>query len=122
MVEHDLDIANGILHLRPKSSLEKSDFEQLAALIDPYIASVGGLAGLIIETPTFPGWDSLGAMMSHLRFVKDHHQQIKKVAVVTDSFLGGLAEHLAAHFVAAEIRHFPATDAEAAQQWILAPA
>ena len=32
----------------------------------------------------------------------------KKVAVVTDSHLGDVAERLASHFVSAEIRHFPA--------------
>ena len=76
------------------------------------------LAGLIIETPTFPGWKSLRAMVHHFRFVRGHHRHIKKVALVTDSALGNVAEHLASHFVAAEIRHFPAGQLEAATQWI----
>jgi hypothetical protein len=119
MIEHHLDTTNAILHLQPKSSLEQSDFEQLAKAVDPFIAGTGDLAGLIIETPAFPGWSSFGAFAAHMRFVKDHHRHIKKIALVTDSALGNIAEHLASHFVSAEIKQFPVTAVESAKQWIL---
>lgn len=119
MIEHHLDSENTILHIQPKSSLEKADFESLARTVDPFIAGTGDLAGLIIETPAFPGWSSFGAFAAHMRFVKDHHEHIKKVALVTDSALGNIAEHLGTHFVSAEIKHFPASALDAARQWIL---
>ena len=119
MIEHTLDTAQSILYVRPKSSLEQSDFAALARTIDPYITETGGLAGLIIQISTFPGWESLGAMAAHVRFVRDHHKHIKKVGVVTDSALGKVAEQLASHFVSAEIRHFAAGELEAAKQWIM---
>jgi hypothetical protein len=119
MIEHTLDTAHSILYVRPKSSLEEDDFVQLAKTVDPYIEETGDLAGLIIETPSFPGWKSLGAMATHFRFVRDHHKHIKKIALVTDSALGDLGEHLASHFVSAEIRHFSAGELEAAKQWIM---
>jgi hypothetical protein len=106
MIEHTLDKAHSILYVRPQSKLEQGDFVQLAKTVDPHIEERGALAGLIIETTAFPGWESLGAMASHFRFVRDHHKHIKKIGVVTDSPLGNVAEHLASHFVAAEIRHF----------------
>jgi len=119
MIEHNLDSAHSILYVRPKSALEPDDFVQLARTVDPYIDATGDLAGLIIETPAFPGWDSLGAMAAHFRFVRDHHKHIKKIGLVTDSALGNVAERLASHFVSAEIRHFPAGEIKAAQQWIM---
>jgi SpoIIAA-like len=119
MLEHTLDTANGILHIQPKSSLEQTDFEQLARTVDPYIAETGDLAGLIVEAPGFPGWSSFGAMAAHLRFVKDHHKHIRKIALVTDSAIGNVAEHLVAHFVSAEIKQFPASELNVARQWIL---
>ena len=119
MIEHTLDSAHSILYVRPKSSLEEDDFVQLAKTVDPYIEETGDLAGLIIETPSFPGWKSLGAMATHFRFVRDHHKHVKKIALVTDSALGDLGEHLASHFVSAEIRHFSAGELEAAKQWIM---
>ena len=118
MVEHSLDTANSILYVRPKSALDKGDFEQLAKTVDPYIAETGGLAGVIIEARAFPGWDSLGAMVAHFRFVRDHHKHIKRIGLVTDSALGNVAEHLASHFVSAEIQHFPAGELEAAKRWV----
>jgi hypothetical protein len=119
MIEHTLDTAHSILTVRPRSSLEQSDFAELAATADPYIERTGGLAGLIIDAPTFPGWESLGAMAAHFRFVRDHHRHIRKIALVTDSAVGNVAEHLASHFVSAEIRHFPAGELAAAEQWVL---
>ena len=122
MLEHHLDRENAILHIQPKASLEKSDFEALAETVDPFIAKAGNLAGLIIETRTFPGWESLGAMVAHIRFVRDHHRQIRKIAVVTDSTLGNVAENLASHFISAEIKRFPASDLGSAERWILGSA
>ena len=119
MISHELDTENSILLVRPESSLDKEDFAQLTDLVDPQIEATGNLAGLIIDAPGFPGWDSFGAMVTHFRFVRDHHRHIKKVAVVTDSHLGDLAEHLTSHFVSAEIRHFPAGQTEQARQWII---
>ena len=119
MIEHDLDTANSILLVRPESALDKDDFVELAKAVDPLIEDNGDLAGLIISAPAFPGWDSFGAVVSHFRFVRDHEKHIKKVAVVTDSHLGDVAEHLASHFVSAKIRHFPAEQIEQARQWII---
>ena len=119
MIDHTLDTANSILYVRPKASLEQGDFAQLAKTVDPYIEKTGGLAGLIIEAQTFPGWENLGAMATHFRFVRDHHKRIRKIGLVTDSVLGTVAEHLASHFVSAEIKRFAAEDLEAAKQWVM---
>jgi hypothetical protein len=58
MIEHSLDTAHSILYVQPKSALEQEDFAQLASTVDPYLEATGDLAGLIIETHAFPGWDS----------------------------------------------------------------
>lgn len=118
MIEHNLDKVHSILYLRPKSALAPGDFAELARTVDPFIEESGGLNGLVIDAPAFPGWQGLGAMAAHFRFVRDHHRHIRKVALVTNSALGNVAEHLASHFVAAEIRHFSAGEVEAATQWV----
>jgi SpoIIAA-like len=119
MIEFDLDTAHSILLVRPQSALDKTDFVELAKAVDPQIEATGDLAGLIINAPTFPGWDSFGAMVNHFRFVRDHQKHIKKVALVTDSQFGDVAEHLASHFVSAKIRHFPGAELDQARQWII---
>jgi hypothetical protein len=119
MIDYDLDGEHNILVVRPESALDKNDFVELAKAVDPQIEANGDLAGLIISAPSFPGWDSFGAMVTHFRFVRDHQKHVKKVAVVTDSHLGDVAEHLGSHFVSAKIQHFSAGQMEQARQWII---
>jgi len=119
MIDYDLDTAHSIVLVRPQARLDKDDFVKLAKAVDPQIEASGDLAGVIIDAPSFPGWENFGSMVRHLRFVRDHHKHVKKVAVVTNSAFGDAAEHLASHFVSAEIKHFPAGQVEAARQWII---
>ena len=117
MIASSLDTDKGILYVRPTAPLEADDFTQLARAIDPWITDNGKLNALIIEALEFPGWDNLEAMVSHFRFVRDHHRLITKLAVVTNASFGVLAEKFADHFVAADIKHFPAGELEAARRW-----
>jgi hypothetical protein len=119
MIDYDVDAAHSMLVVRPRSRLDKDDFVTLARAVDPQIEASGDLAGVIIDAPSFPGWDSFGSMVSHFRLVRDHQRHVKKAAVVTDSPLGNVAEHLASHFVSAEIKHFPGGQTEAAKQWVV---
>ena len=43
-------------------------------------------------------------MAAHIRFVRDHHKRVKKIAVVTDAKLGDFAEKIGSHFIAATIK------------------
>jgi len=118
MIDYTLDTALSILLVRPTDALTQEDFAQLAKSVDPHIEKTGGLAGIIIEIIKFPGWGTFAAFAAHIRFLRDHHRHIKKVGVVTDSPVGTLAEKLASHFVAAEIKQFPAGEVEVAKRWI----
>jgi hypothetical protein len=118
LIDATLDREHSVLVVRPTSSLAEGDFLELAELADPWIAETGGLAGLVIDAPSFPGWDSLGAMAAHFRFVHDHQRHIGRIALVTNSALGNVAERLASHFVSAEIRHFPTGELTAAKAWV----
>jgi hypothetical protein len=119
MIDYTLDTTNSILYVRPGSALAESDFVRLAEAVNPFIEESGDLGGLIIDAPHFPGWDSLGAMAAHFRFIRDHQKHIRKIGLVTDSVAANVAEKLASHFVSAEIRHFPAGQIEAATEWVL---
>lgn len=118
MIDYRLDPESSILYARLHGRLAAEDFARLASAVDPHIEAKGRLAGIVLETDRFPGWEGLGALVSHIRFVRGHHEHVGKVAVVTDSVLGHVAERLASHFVSAEIKHFPSGQAEAAERWI----
>jgi stage II sporulation SpoAA-like protein len=119
MLNVTLDCANRIAILEPNGALSAEDFANAAEQIDPIIEATGTLNGLIIHAELFPGWDSFGGLISHLKFIKKHHEYVTKVAFVTDSGAASIIEHIGKHFVSAETKLFPFPDMEAAKNWIL---
>jgi hypothetical protein len=85
MIRFELLRDRRILLISPDGPLEQADFERVAQEIDPFIAANGKLAGVLIQAKSFPGWENFGALVSHLKFVADHHRQIERIAAVTDS-------------------------------------
>lgn len=118
MIHAELLTPEGIVILTPEAPLSKDDFAQLAAIVDPYVEAHGRLHGLMIDAPSFPGWEDFAGFVAHFRFVRDHHQKVRRIAILTDSTLLTLAPKLAAHFVQAEIREFPPAQRDAALQWL----
>jgi hypothetical protein len=118
MIRHELLGERGILILKPEGALRAEDFTALAAAVDPYIDQHGELKGLMIEAPSFPGWENFAALVSHLRFVRDHHRRVRRIAVVSDSSLLAVVPKIASHFVSAEVRTFGGADRAAALAWV----
>lgn len=107
-----------ILLITPDGPLESADFEQLAKEIDPFIAANGRLVGVMIRAQSFPGWESFGALVSHLKFVADHHREIERIAAVTDSAFLKIVPRIASHFVKADIKHFDFHEKDRALAWL----
>ena len=118
MLNIDFIESEGIAILEPDGELSESDFKTAAKTIDPYIEKVGKLNGLVLHTRSFPGWESFSSFVTHIKFVKEHHKKVSRIAVVTDSFIGNLAESITSHFINAEIKHFAFSELEAAKKWI----
>ena len=110
--------SEGIAILEPDGELSESDFITAAKTIDPYIEKVGKLNGLIIYARSFPGWDSFASFITHMKFVKEHHKKVSRIAFVTNSQMGSIAENIASHFVSAEIKSFAFNELEASKKWI----
>ena len=118
MLNHKLLSPEGILILEPDAPLEAADFEGLAHEIDPYIAEHGKLPGLMLHAKAFPGWVNLEAALAHIRFIESHHQNIQRLAVVSDSSLLTEVPTLIAHLVHVEVKHFPESAYEDALRWL----
>ncbi|HEV7257813.1 MAG TPA: STAS/SEC14 domain-containing protein [Bosea sp. (in: a-proteobacteria)] len=118
MLQIDLMEDDGIVTLAPHGPLGKADFERLSGIVDPYIKAKGSLKGLMVDAASFPGWEGIGALVSHLEFVMGHHNKVERVAVVSDSELLKIAPQVAKHFVAAEIQRFPADEKTQALAWL----
>jgi len=119
MLNITLDSKEAIVILEPQGALCKDDFDVAVKVIDPFIQKHGKLDGLIIYTESFPGWEDFAALSRHITFVKNHHQKIKRLAFVTNSAVGSVAETIASHFVKAEIKSFTYDQLDDAKSWIL---
>ena len=118
MLNYELRRDQGILVLTPDGALEASDFKTLTSHVDAYLEQNGMLHGVMIRAKAFPGWKDFGALLAHLKFVKRHHQQIEKVAVVADGAAATLMPHIASHFIHAEVKHFELGHEDAAWAWL----
>jgi hypothetical protein len=118
MIRCELLRDKGILVLSPEGELEAGDFVGVAHVIDPYIAEHGTLTGLLIDAPSFPGWDSFGALVEHIKFVRDHHKKIGRVAAVSDSSFLKVAPRIARHFAQPEIKSFASHEKPRALEWL----
>jgi SpoIIAA-like len=118
MVQHELLRDKGVLIIKPDGPLGERDFQSIAGEIDPYIEANGKLSGIIIRADFFPGWDSLAAFFSHMRFIGDHHRKIGRIAVLTDSAFLKTFPPLAAAFLQPEIKPFGLDQQNEALNWI----
>jgi hypothetical protein len=118
MIKYHIMDAEGILVLEPVSALSAEDFRDLTSSVDAYLAEHPTLHGMLIHAQHFPGWESFPGLSAHLRFVREHHKRIERIALVTDSPLGTVAPALAKHFVSAQIRRFAYSEFEEALMWL----
>jgi hypothetical protein len=116
-LEHRMLSDVGVLVVEPKGPLRATDFDALALIVDPWIAAHGDLAGVVVHVAEFPGWENLGGLLHHIRFVEDHHRKVRRVALAADSKLADVVPRIAEHFVKAEVRHFGYDDIEQAIAW-----
>jgi len=118
MITFEILKEEGIVVITPSGPLTEEDFQRLTGDVDAYIKEKGSIMGIIIHTKSFPGWENFSALIHHMKFVKDHHRKIRRVAAVTDSKFLKIVPDIAGHFVSAEVKHFDYADMETAKNWI----
>ena len=118
VLNHDLRRDDDVLVIKPEGPLEAADFTVPAGHIDAYLEQQGKLRGVLIRAKSFPGWKDFGALLAHLKFVRSHHHDIEKVAVVADGAFASIMPGLANHFVHAQVQHFDFAREDAAWSWL----
>ncbi len=119
MLAVKIDKTNHIAVLEPDGPLTEKDFKEAARQVDELIAEFGKITGIVIRAKSFPGWDSIAALVGHLKFLHEFHAKMSRVALATESVAAHIAEVFATHFVAAEIKIFSYDDFEKARQWVI---
>ncbi len=119
-IDIELDADAGILTLEPAThrSLSEDDFEAVGKSIDTYLEDHDRLQGILIHSRKFPGWQSIGALFAHLKFVNAVHEKINKIALVTDSPMGSFADRILDPLMLAKVRKFDYDDRDEAMSWL----
>jgi len=112
------DDAHDCLILEPSGSLNRSDIDRLTERFNDMVNATGRVPNLVVHAPGFPGWRDFGTMLKHLRFIREHHKLIRRIALVTDGRILEYAPKIARYFVAAEVRQFPPEDLDGALAWV----
>lgn len=116
-LEYYLDQSTGVLRVELSAPLESEDFKELTHEVDSWLERGGALRAIVVHAAKFPGWENVGSMLSHIEFIRDHHQKIRRVALCMDGELPQIVSSVGQHFVAAELKNFPANSLEEAMDW-----
>ncbi len=119
-IDITLDADAGILVLEhdSDSALSEDDFEAVGKAIREYLADHDRLRGIVIHSRRFPGWQSIGALFAHLKFVNSVHDRIGKVALVTNSPMGSFADRVLDPLMLAKLRRFDYDQRDEALAWL----
>jgi SpoIIAA-like len=116
-ISHQLLPESGVIVVEVKQALRAQDFDSLAFTADTWIEAHGSLQGLVIHAREFPGWENLASFFRHVRFVREHHRKVKRIALAVDSKLASLAPSIAEHFIQAEVKSFGYDELDDAIAW-----
>ena len=116
-ISHRVLLESGVIVVEVKHALSAQDFDALAFAADAWIESHGGLQGIVIHAREFPGWESLGSLIRHIQFIRDHHRKVEKIALAADAKLASVAPKIAEHFIQAEVKHFGYDELDIAIAW-----
>lgn len=121
-VSHRVLPDSGVIVVEVEQALRAQDFDALAFTADSWIETHGYLQGLVIHVREFPGWENLGSFLRHVRFVRNHHREVKRIAFAADSKLASLAPEIAGLFIQAEVKSFGYDELDIAISWAARPA
>ncbi|MHC1557802.1 SpoIIAA family protein [Actinomycetospora sp. C-140] len=117
LVTTRVDPAAGVVVADVGEPLRREDVDVIAAAVDSWLADHTELPGLVLHAASFPGWENVGALVQHLRFVGGHQRRIGRVALAVDGQPVGIAARVAGTLLHPEVRQFAANELDAAIRW-----
>ena len=120
MLDIKIDRDLNLVTLKPLGRLSVSDFVRLTELVDGYIGQSNTSPNILIIANNFPNWDSFKAFSAHIKFVRDHHRLVKKIAIVGDGPVLSVLPSIGDHFVKATVKHFAGDQLDEGRSWVTA--
>ena len=80
MLDFSMKKPEGILVLKPTAPLSKEDFGRVSAAVNDYLSDHAKLRGILIQAKGFPGWENFGGFTAHMHFVRQHNNEVERIA------------------------------------------
>jgi len=116
VIEKLIESEGRIVGFRAVGKITKEDYRRLSEEVAAVVDREGAL-GLLIDLERFEG-ESPRAWAADLKFGKDFHREIARMAIVGDRSWERLLAAAADPFYARESRYFHTADREAAWAWL----
>jgi hypothetical protein len=74
-------ISGNVLRIVVPRKLCDDDFQRITPEVDSFISQHGKIR-LLVDVSSFNGWNNAAALLKHIQFIKDHHRNVERIAVV----------------------------------------
>ena len=118
MIKIEDDTGN-LIRVTVTDKLGADDFQKLGAVADALIQKHGTVR-LLLDGTHFQGWENLEAAEAHFGFVKNHHHNVERLAVIAGAEWQHWMAAMAGFFLHPVIKVFDKGELEAAQNWLSA--
>jgi hypothetical protein len=105
------------LKITVSEKVKADDFRQIAPQIDSLIQQQGKIR-LLIDASNFSGWENIAAFERHIGFVKNHHQKVERISVLTGHDWQHWVIGTIRLFVHPEVRAYDKGQESEALEWI----
>ncbi len=120
-ITHRVLAEAGVVVVEVAEPLRVQDVDALATVVDGWLTEHPTLHGLVVHARAFPGWENVGGLVRHLRFVLGHHRHVERVALAVDGSLATVAATVAELVAHPQVRHFGHDELDAAITWAGTP-
>ncbi|MBN1909379.1 MAG: STAS/SEC14 domain-containing protein [Pirellulales bacterium] len=117
MLDFTIDKTTGIVTATASGQLTEADVDKLTPAVDEVIAQQGSIR-VLLQLVDFHGWEDRHAAWDHVTFVKHHHRNVERIAIVGDRKWEQWLATLARPFVHATQRYYDESQLDEARQWI----
>lgn len=118
LFSHRLDEKGEVLVLEPQRPLSVEDIDGLEETLCSFHEDSDRLRGIVIHADFLPGWDSLGSLWRHVRFVRKFSSSVRRVAICADGPLAYVAPKIATILRSGvEVAHFGHSELAKARDW-----
>ena len=118
MINQRFNSQDRILTITPEGKVSAEDFNGLEKKLELLLIKYGKLNGVLLDLKEIPFWSNFSSFLTHMRFIKKHHEDIDRLAVVTNKHFIGIVPWFADFFTTTDLKYFKETEKNFARLWL----